>query len=171
MKLVFRIVTMLVIAASFLGGTGLAAWEVTRNPWWALGVILAVALALSKFVDEVLGIGVFFGRRQAERETPTPEEHIRSMMDALRQRGIGVASDDEHDEHEEQIVARLKEVADTITDPDLKEFAFHFAHIATDCPGAAVHAARMHELVPFIDARLRASTVAPQNDDDRPQVH
>jgi hypothetical protein len=189
MKLIFRIVSLLTIAAALLAGAGLAAWEITGNHWWVLGAILVVALMLSKLVDEVLGVGIFFGRRQVEREAEEQQEELdtdgREMPPGMKQAISGalakyglkpvsmhrVGPGDEDDDDDEDIVERMQAIADEITDPDMKEFAFHFAHIATDCPGSAAHAARMHELVAFIDARLRASTVAPQNDSDRPQVH
>lgn len=184
MKLIFRIFSLLVVAAAFLASAGLAAWQITGSTWWALLAILATSILLGKVVAEAIDIGVFFGRRQVEREAdddegsdtdgrampPGMKEAIAGALGKVGLRPVSMhrvgAGDDEG-----QVIERMHTIAEEITDPDMKEFAFHFAHIATDCPGSVAHAARMHELVAFIDARLRASTVAPQNDDDRPQLH
>lgn len=188
MKLVFRSVMLLAAAAVLLAAAGIAAWEQTHSPWWALGAIIGVALALAKIVDEALGIGVFFGRRQAERdaaerEEPTlpgmenmPPGMAKAVMEALKARGLRPISAHQvgggaPDEDEEEIVVTMKMIADMITDGDLKEFAFHFTHIAQDCPGSLAHAKRMQEVVAHIEARLHASTVAAQNDTERPVLH
>lgn len=174
MKLVTRIAFFVIAVLAILGGAAYTVYQQTASVWNGLLAVAVTAILLSVLVDEVLGFGVFLGKRRAERDMPSPEEQIAKMMAQMRERlGIppgGEREDDDEDEHEKELARRMDDVANTLTDPDLKEFAFHFAHIAQDCPSSLEHAKRLHDLTTNIEARLRASSQAALTG-DRPTMH
>jgi hypothetical protein len=193
MKLFRHIALFVLWTLGALAMVAVGVYQLTAgNVYWSIAATVLTGILLAELVNVVFNFGIFVGKRQAEREAEDEDDGETSftfpkdmpkglqmaIMSEMRKAGLRPVSmhkvgadDDDEDANEEQIIMRLKAVSEEITDPDMKEFAFHFTHIATDCPGSLAHATRMHEVVAHIEARLRASTVAAQNDDDRPTLH
>jgi hypothetical protein len=182
MKLVLRLVILLGSVLVLLASAAFVTMQITSNIWIALSVVFLVSVILANLVDEVLAIGTFFGQRAAAREEEDPDADIRAAAsEALSKVGLRIASmqrvgagyeeDEDAPDAEKIIIRRLQNVAEAIQDPDMKEFTFHFKHIATDCPGSLAHVRRMEDLVVHLDTRLKASPIRPESDDTRPLVH
>lgn len=185
MRLAFRIVTFLAITATLLGGAGIAAYEITRSVWWVLGVIIALSLALSVLVDELLGIGAYFGGKKAERErserSGIPSEAITALM---RKHGLrpvsmhrvgGGPDDDEGDDDDDADDVRTQRLVSAhaagLIDGDLKEAFFHLVHIMGHCPGSVEHAKRLQTVSDHLEIRLKTSPTPAMNEADRPTMH